>query len=213
MRVLIIGAGAQAKYIIEISRIRADFDVVGMIDLVGEAFTERRVYDGVSVLGGIEKIDEFPPSKSLKVMVACANNKQKQELVNVLNSRGYEFHTAVHPSAIIAGTAGLGSGSIINPGCIVQPFAKIGNHVMIHCGSIIEHDNVIEDFVNIGPRSTLAGWVTVKQRSTLFTGSVVIPNVTVNEDAIVGASALVRNDVAANTTVIGIPATELSHVR
>ena len=206
MEVLIIGAGAQAKYIIETAKLRGDFSVVGMIDIVGNETMVGKEYDGVSVLGGLEVIQQFQPADDFLLMIACPNNQKKEELARNLAGRGFSFHTAIHPTAVIASTATIGIGSIINPLSVIQPFVKIGDHCMIHSGVIIEHDGRIGNFVNIGPGSTLAGWVTVEPRAVLYTGSIAIPKVTVEEDAIVGAGAVVRGRVSANTTVVGIPA-------
>lgn len=42
---------------------------------------------------------------------------------------------------------------------------------MIHAGVVIEHDNVIDDFVNLAPGVKLSEWVNVKKGATVYTGA------------------------------------------
>jgi len=71
---------------------------------------------------------------------------------------------------------------------------------------LLEHDNILEDFVNLAPSVTLAGRVHVKKGAYIHTGASVIPNKTIGAHAIVGAGATVIEDVPDDVTVVGTPA-------
>jgi len=206
MDVLIVGAGAQAKYISEISRVRADFKVIGALDIMGNPDVIGKDIGGVEIIGGLDFLGSYEPAPDRRVIIAASDNRRKQELAEQLKRRGFQFFTAIHPTAVIAGTARIGEGAIINPRAVIQPFARIGNHVMIHAGCIVEHDCVIDDFANLAPGAILAGWVNVGCRATLFTNCSVIPAKSIGEDAVVGAGAVVIRDVPAGQTVVGNPA-------
>jgi acetyltransferase-like isoleucine patch superfamily enzyme len=77
---------------------------------------------------------------------------------------------------------------------------------MLHANAVVEHDNIIEDYVNLAPGVNLAGWVTVKQGATVYTGAVAIPKVTIGRGAVVGAGAVVLRDVPDGAMVVGVPA-------
>ena len=66
--------------------------------------------------------------------------------------------------------------------------------------------DVIGDFVTISPSATLCGGVTVHDDAWIAAGATILPGSTIGAGAIVGAGALVNGDVAAGTTVVGVPA-------
>lgn len=206
MNVLIVGAGAQAKYIAEIAHVRGDCPVIGILDVQDNPDIIGQDLGGAKVVGGLEALDAYSPSSDLGVIVASGEPRRKEDLVRLLSARGFSFVTVLHPTASVASSARIGEGVIVNACAVIQPFARIGNHVMIHAGCIVEHNCVVEDFANLAPRATLAGWVRVGRCATLFTGCSVIPGKSIGEDAVVGAGAVVLNDVPNGKTVVGNPA-------
>lgn len=207
MKIILVGAGAQAKYALEILRFYEDRQVVGLIDVLNDPDAWGRTIGRAQVLGNLSVLEPLIESKQVDAALICTGNTaQKEELWHKVRQFGLEITSAVHPRAIIAETARLGKGVIVNAGAVIQPFACIGDGVMIHAGVIVEHDNVIEDFANLAPGAKLAGWVHVGKRATVFTGAIVIPQITIGADAVVGAGAVVIEDVAAQATVVGVPA-------
>ena len=206
MNLLIIGAGAQAKYAVEIAKTMSNINIMGILDVFENPEIAGKDFGGVSVEGGMDKLDTFQPSSDMRLIVAVSDNRKKEDIVCTLSERGYSFTGLTHPSATIASTARIGVGVIINPTAVIQPFAVIGNHVMIHAGCIIEHDCIVEDFSNLAPRATLSGWVKVGKRVNLYTGCSVIPGKSIGDNAVVGAGAVVIEDVLPGKTVAGVPA-------
>jgi len=208
-KVLILGAGAQAKYIMEIFHILNNFEVEVIIDVNNKHRIGKKNYNVNIVLWDDKYLLSLIRKGFKKAIVAHGNNKRKEQLYKKAKEMGFELVSAVHPAATIASTAFIGENVIINAGAIIQPYAKVGNGVMVHAGVIIEHDCVIEDFVNLAPGVRLAGGVHVKKRAYIFTGALVIPQKTIEMDAIVGAGAVVIQDVPEKITVVGNPARPL----
>ncbi|MBT4482103.1 MAG: acetyltransferase [Candidatus Latescibacteria bacterium] len=206
MNLLIIGAGAQAKYAVEIAKTKPNINIMGILDVFNNPEIAGKDFGGVSVEGGMDKLETFQPSSDMRLIVAVSDNRKKEDIVYTLLERGYSFTELIHPSATIASTARIGVGVLVNPTAVIQPFAVIGNHVMIHAGCIIEHDCIVEDFSNLAPRTTISGWVKVGKRAKLYTGCSVIPGKSIGDDAIVGAGAVVIDDVPSGKTVAGVPA-------
>lgn len=110
----------------------------------------------------------------------------------------------------------------------IQRGAKIGARCKIQSHSFICEGVTIEDEVFVGhnvsflndrlPRATNADgsrktdvdWTLertlVKQRASLGTGAVILPGLTIGVEAIVGAGAVVTQDVPDGATVVGNPA-------
>jgi acetyltransferase-like isoleucine patch superfamily enzyme len=101
---------------------------------------------------------------------------------------------------------------------------RVGKEVFInHCCEFMDRGGItLEDKVLIGPkvnlitinhpvepsqrRSTFCAPILIKRNAWIGVGASVMPGVTIGENAIVAANAVVTKNVAANTIVGGIPA-------
>ena len=107
----------------------------------------------------------------------------------------------------------IGKGNYIGQGVIIVTGSKIGNCVNIHTGSTIDHDNVIEDGVNIGPGVHTAGRVKIGRDAFLGAGTIVIPDGIIGEGAILGAGTVVIKVVEPYTQVVGVPAKKMKDLK
>ncbi len=107
---------------------------------------------------------------------------------------------------------------------------KIGKHVFInHCCEFLDRGGItLEDKVLIGPKvnlltlnhvsapsqrhSTYCAPIVIKKNAWIGANASILSGVTVGENAIVAAHAVVTKDVPANTVVGGIPAKFIKHV-
>lgn len=104
----------------------------------------------------------------------------------------------------------------------IQGYCTIGNYVSLHSNVHVGQKSIIEDYVWIFPYVVLTNdptppsdelfGVTLKSFSLVATGSVILPGVTVNEDALIGAGSIVKNDVPKEMVVVGNPAKEICSV-
>ena len=114
------------------------------------------------------------------------------------------------------------TGSKVGKDVIITP------HTKISCRLGLEHHLTIEDRAAIGadhliltsdpgksillknkiehPFVDVIGSIVIKKDAWLGTGSIILPNVTIGERAIVGAGAVVTKDVPPDTVVAGVPA-------
>lgn len=98
----------------------------------------------------------------------------------------------------------------------------IGDPVVIEPGIYIAHGQVVIDgFVKIASGVVIFPWVTVGLKAGIIqgphighgvqigTGSKIIGPITIGDDVVIGANAVVVSDIAAVKTVVGIPARSL----
>ena len=96
---------------------------------------------------------------------------------------------------------------------------KIGNNVRIQAFSFIPEGVIIEDDVFIGPRVTFTNdkyppsskeeWkpTIVKRGASIGASVTILPGVTIGENTMVGAGALVTKSLPPNVVACGVPAT------
>ncbi len=206
--VVIIGAGAQAKYACEtFSQPESLHHPVCVIASDGSGAMDWPAIYGADYLVGFDHIEAMAVNREINLVIVCMSDViQKRQLDQRASQAGLKRVSAIHPAAIIATSATIGPGVIINAGAVVQPLAKIGRGVMIHANVVVEHDCRIADFANLAPGVSLAGWVEVGEGATIFTGASIIPGCKIGAGAIVGAGATVIGDVPAGTRVAGTPA-------
>lgn len=116
----------------------------------------------------------------------------------------------------------------IQKNVIVGSRCKISSHTFICEGVTIEDEVLVGHgvmFINdLYPRATVRGklkteadWsvtpIRVKHGASIGSGAIIICGVIIGEQAIVGAGAVVRNDVPKHTIVVGVPAKVINDVR
>ncbi len=206
----IVGTGSQARYVIEAVGVSNNFTISGIVDLEDSKRIGKDI-NGYKIKCLLDDVENyFPPSQG-HIIVAYGDNKKKKEVVEYLERLGYSFASIIHPSAYIAKYVAMGKGCIVNPNVTILPNAKIGNHVIIHSGSVIEHDNDIGDYVNVAPGVSTGGNVKVGEGTYLYTGAIVIPKINIGKWAVVGAGAVIREDINNHETIVGVPGRSIKH--
>jgi sugar O-acyltransferase (sialic acid O-acetyltransferase NeuD family) len=139
-------------------------------------------------------------------IIVGVSGEQRRALSEAVIARGGTVATIVHPAAVISATAIIGAGTVISAGVIVQMDATVGRYCSLNTACTVDHDNVLEDGVNIAPGAHLAGHVTVCEGAFIGIGATIKGGVRIGRGATVGAGAVVLRDVADGVTVVGNPA-------
>ena len=105
----------------------------------------------------------------------------------------------------------------------IQGLCHIGNYVRLHSNVHIGQHSVLDDYVWIFPYVVLTNdptppsnellGVHVHSFAIIATGSVLLPGVEINQDALVGAGAVVTKNVGKYKVAVGNPAKEIADVR
>ena len=101
-----------------------------------------------------------------------------------------------------------------NSGCYISPKAKIGKGlrlphatgIVIGDGAIIGDNALIYQHVTIGDKGSGDEYPMLKDNVTIYAGACVVGSVTLHDDVVIGANAVVLHDIPAQSTAVGVPA-------
>lgn len=199
---IIIGAGGfgrEVSWLVErINDVKQEWNLLGFVD--DNPDIQSKIIDKYRIIGKICDLRNYPDAYT----VCCiANTAIRKKIVGkVTNS----FATLIDPSAIISPKVEIGEGSVICAGAVITVDIKIGEHNIVDVNSTIGHDAVLEDFVTLYPSVNVSGNTFIKSGAELGTGTQVIQGLTVGENTIVGAGAVVNRSLPDNCTAVGVPA-------
>lgn len=83
-------------------------------------------------------------------------------------------------------------------------------------GVVLEDDVQISGGCKIYSVNTIEGTrgkVVIKRGACVGANSVVLPGVTIGEEAVVGALSLIKKDIPAGEVWVGVPATRINHIK
>jgi sugar O-acyltransferase (sialic acid O-acetyltransferase NeuD family) len=196
-----------AKVLLDIVQAGGAYEVVAFLD-------DDPRYRGVTLLalpvvGGADRLPSLTADGVRCIAFAIGDNRVRHDRLEQARACGLEPVVAIHPRAVVAPGVRIGAGVWMAAGAIVNPGATLGDGVVVNTGATVDHDCVIGDYANISPGCHLSGRTTIGRYAFLGTGVVTLPDAIVQDEATVGAGAVVLKVVPAGCTVVGVPAREV----
>ena len=128
--------------------------------------------------------------------------------------------TRIWQFCVVLKGARIGANVNICSHCFIENDVRVGDNVTIKNGVSLYDGITLEDDVFVGPNVTFTNDkhprskqrpdaflpTLIKRGASIGGGAVILPGLTVGENAIVGAGAVVTKDVPANAIVFGSPA-------
>ena len=203
---VIVGAGGLGRvlkqYVDDVNRVSAQWHFLGFVDDAAEDVSLHQ--PGIPVLGSTEWLASH---LGIEVLIGVGQPTVRRDIMKRLLAAGSSnFAKLVHPKSYIPSSVRIGSGTIVYPGVCIDPYAGIGEFVILGRNANIGHDTVLEDFVTVSPGCSIGGEVILETGAFIGIGACTIQQVRVGKWSVVGAGSAVIGDVADGATVVGVPA-------
>lgn len=205
-KIVVIGASGHAKVVVDVIEREGKNIILGLIDSFKPAGGN---FFGYPLLGSEDVLPELWQRKEIAgVIIAIGDNWNRGRVAAKITSLAPElaFISAVHPSAQIARGVTIGRGTIIMAGAVINSDSQIGEHCILNTKSSLDHDCVMEDFSSFAPGVTAGGTVHIGAFSAVSLGANIIHGRTIGAHTVIGAGALVREDIPDHCVAFGVPA-------
>ena len=208
--IVVIGAGGMAReiawMIAELNRHGENYKFVGYVVSDLSVLNARDSRD--RVLGDYEWLSRNPAQlDAVTIGVGSPGLRLKiaEEVKRILPD--VTWPPLVHPNAAFdKESAAIAEGAQVCVGFTGTVNLTLGRFALCNFGCTVGHESTIGEGSVINPGANISGGVRIGKGVLVGTGAQVLQYLTVGDGAVVGAGAVVTRDVAAGTTVVGIPA-------
>lgn len=205
--IFIIGAGTYGETMYELAE-TLGYTVKGFYDDNFPEMSSQKIKK-LNVLGKYKDL----PSQSVidkKFIVAIGDNKTRYQIMQQITKFGGIIPTLIHPSAIISPSATVGEGVYIQANVYIWAKVKVDNYSIISPGVVVAHHSIVGKACLISTLTAVGASITVSDKVFLGMNSTIVTGVnSVGENSIVGAGAVVLNDIERNSIYAGVPAKKI----
>lgn len=205
-RVVIVGAGVVGALAFEYFAYDSPHEVV--------AFTAEREYVTTEIFCGLpvvpfdELAEKYPPTE-YQAFVAISStrlNRVRRRLYGAVKAADYRCVSYTSSRAFLSPSAQIGENTLVGEGSSLHHMACVGNNVIMLSGVHVGHGSVIEDDCFLASHVAIGGSCRVGRASFLGINSCVASFLSVAEDCVIGAGAVVVRDTEPRQVYAGSPA-------
>ena len=178
-----------------------EFTVKGFLDDKPDALDGMPGYPPI-----ISSVEDYEPQPDDVFVCALGEAQWKQYYAEMVMEKGGQFINIIHETVEIERNSTIGNGCIICKFVGISCDTHIGDFVTIQAYAGIGHDVSIGNYCHLGVRSFMGGGSLLGVSTAIQTNSIILPQVKVGSNCMVGAGAVVIRKVKDGTTVFGNPA-------
>lgn len=195
-RLVIFGAGDIARLAHHYFTTDSPHEIAGFV--VDGAYRTADTFLGLPLSDAESAASRYPPGEyAMFVALSYAKmNGLRAEKYAAMKAGGYRLESYVSTRCSYLAQAPPGDNCFILEDNTVQPFVTIGSNVTLWSGNHIGHDAVIEDHCFITSHVVVSGYVRVGARSFLGVNATLRNSITLGEQTLVGAGAIIMKDTA-----------------
>lgn len=199
------GNAREAASVMEaINRQQETWQLLGFIDDNPEKQGLR--FGDYQVLGGREHLRHQREAFVLAVPGRPETFLQRQALIASLDVEPERFASLIHPSTSIGIDCTVGDNTLLMANIVLTASVSVGRSVVILPNTVIAHDSTLGDYCLVGSNVSISGGVTVGENCYLGSGTRIIQEAIIGDRSLIGLGAVVIDNVASDSVVVGNPA-------
>lgn len=199
---LLVGGGGHCTSCIDVIEADARYAIRGIVD--GQP-VEGGDLLGYPHLGDDERLASLLEDErnALVTVGQIRSAETRIRVYSLLKSLGAVLPDIVSPHAYVSRHAGLGEGTMVFHGAIVNAGASVGRNCIVNSQALIEHDAAVGDHCHISTGARVNGGCHVGNGTFIGSGSVVYNAVRIGTGCVIAAGTVVRSDVPDGTLMRG----------
>jgi sugar O-acyltransferase (sialic acid O-acetyltransferase NeuD family) len=194
-KLVLIGDGTFAEVAFEYFSFDSEYEVVGFA--VEREFKQRHELLTLPVVA-FEEIEQFfkPSEHSFFVAITYFKlNRVRSRYVELAKAKGFTPASYVSSQAFVWQNCQIGEHCFIFEKSVVQPFAVIGDDVIIWSSGFIAHHSQVGNHTFVAAHVVINGTVTIGTHCFLGANSTIANHLHIGNDCLIGAGSLVLSDV------------------
>ncbi|HRP90516.1 MAG TPA: acetyltransferase [Edaphocola sp.] len=203
---LIVGAKGFAKEILEICKQNDELEHLVFYDDVNLEVCGK-LFDTFPILKSLEEAKNYFETIDPRFSIGIGIPPLRKILYEKFIDLGGQYTSTISPKADL-GSFGvnIGEGANILDGAKISNAVTIGKGSIVYYNAVVTHDCHLGDFVELSPSVNVSGRVKIGNMTRLGTGTIVLPDRIIGNNVIIGAGAVVTQNIPDNCTAVGVPA-------
>lgn len=201
--VVLYGAGGHSRSVIGAILAAQEWTLCGLINTHPTERPDSVL--GYPVLGGDEQLESLLEQGHSRIHVSIGDNVERAVASHKLRAMGFELVSVRSSTAEVWPHSAYGAGTFLHSLCLVGGDCELGQGCIIqpHCN--VGHESRFEDYVQLAPGVHTGGKCDFAEGAFLGLGAAVLPGIKIGRYAVIGANAVVREDVPDYAVVAGNP--------
>jgi len=190
-KLVIVGDSAFAEVAYECFTHDSPYEVVGFA--VEAAYLQRDSLFGLPVVAFETMHERFPPDTTdfYAALVYTQLNRLRTRLYRAAKARGYKPASYVSSRAFVWHNVRMGEHCFVFEDNTVQPFASLGDNVVLWSGNHVGHHSKVGDHVFVSSHVVISGFCDIGASSFLGVNASLGNNVTLGADNWIGPGVVV----------------------
>ena len=200
-RLIIFGINDFAELVYEYFTHDSEYEVMAFtVDRAYISFTEKC---GLPVIP-FEELEQRFPTDQHEIFAAInfgKLNRIRQNVCDRAKTKGYKLATYISSKAFVWHNVVIGEHCFILENNCIQPFARIGNNVVMHNGNFIGHNSIVGDHCYFSAHVVVSGYCNIGTHCFLGVNSAFATSTHVGDFCWIGHGAVLSKCIPAHSFV------------